>query len=120
MHVLECDDALAAAPRLRKAKMNRLLRGLGCVDAFHACDFLQLALRARRHAGLGAKAVGESLQPVNFALLVLMSRELLNIARRALHEVFVEVAAVPVQLAAFHRNDAVAEQIEKFPIVRDE
>ena len=73
----ERDHALAAALRLRKLEVDFLVVVDGRLDFFHALDLLELALRLRRLAGLGAEAVGEFLQRCDFALLVFVGGELL-------------------------------------------
>ena len=92
--VLQRDHALAAARRLRKAELDRLRLRSRRLDLLHPLDLLELALRLRGFAGLGAEAVGEFLQRRDLLLLVLVSGELLLFARRFLFDVVVVVAAV--------------------------
>ena len=118
-HILERDRAQPAARRLRKAKLDRLrLRGRR-VDFFHAIDLLELALRLRGLARLGAKAVGELLERRDFFLLILVGRELLFFARGFLLDVAVPVAAVTEQLRLRDLDDAADERVQKFAVVRN-
>ena len=54
-----------------------LVGRFGRLDFFHALDLLELALRLRGLAGLGAETVGEFLQLRDFGLLVFVGGEML-------------------------------------------
>src|SRR5882724_12809255 len=88
---------MAAARRLGKTEVHGFLASDRRLDFFHSLDLLQFALRLRRFAGLGAKAVGEKLERCDLLLLVLVSRELLFFAGRFLFDVTVPVPAVTIQ-----------------------
>ena len=102
----ERDDLLPAALRLRKTETDLALVIHRRLDLFHALDLLELALRLRRLAGLGAETVGELLQPRDFALLVFVGGQLLLLGGGALHEEIVVVAAITVELALPDFHDA--------------
>ena len=90
------------------------------LDFFHPVDLLELALRLRRLAGLGAETVGEFLQPRDVALLVFVGGEQLLLGGGALHEKIIVVAAITVELARADFHDAADDVIEKFAVVRND
>src|SRR5207302_7266639 len=57
--ILQNNDAMPAANRLRKMKLNCLSARDRRSDLFHSIDLLQFALGLRRLACLGPKAIGE-------------------------------------------------------------
>jgi hypothetical protein len=68
------------------------------LDLFHPLDLLELALRLRRLARLGAEPVGELLQLRDFRLLVFVGREMLLLPRRPLLDIGVVIAAIAMDL----------------------
>ena len=82
--VFQRDRLQPAARRLGKAELDRRRLRLGRLQTLHAGDLLELALRLAREAGLGAEAVGETLQALDLALLRFVSGHLLLAARDAL------------------------------------
>ena len=120
VNVLERHDALAAARGCGKAELDRLRFVHGRFDLVHALDLLEFRLRLRGFAGLGAEPVGELLQPLDVALLVLVGRQMLFRLRRALDEIFVVVAAISQQPALTDVHDAADELVQELAVVRDE
>src|ERR1700730_5208916 len=88
-------------------------------DFLHAIDLLQLALRLRCFARLGAKAIGEQLKRRDFFLLIFVSGELLFFARGFLFDVVVPVAAITNEFRVRDLDDAAYKLIQEFAIVRD-
>ena len=91
-------------------------RGL---DFLHPLDLLQLALRLRGLAGLGAKAIRELLKRGDFLLLILIGGKLLLFARNLFHEIFIVVSAVAVQAGVRDFHDGIHELIQELPIMGD-
>src|ERR1700682_5365575 len=106
LDIFQCDNAQAAAWRLGKMELDRFAARGWSGDFFHAVDLLQLALRLRSLARLGAKAVGEQLQRRDFFLLIFVSRELLLFARGFLFKVTVPVAAITNEFRVRDLDDA--------------
>jgi hypothetical protein len=61
MDILQPDDALPAALRLREGETDFFVVTRRRFDLLHAINLLELALRLRRFGSLGAEAVGELL-----------------------------------------------------------
>ena len=118
-HIFQRNRAQTTPGRLRKTEPDRSrLRGRRG-DFFHPIDLLQLALRLRRLARLGAKAIGKLLERRDLFLLVFVGRELLFFARRFLLHVAVPVPAIAEQLRVRDLDDAADERVQEFAIVRD-
>src|SRR5216110_1870826 len=100
---------MAAARRLRKTEVHGFLASDRRLDFFHPLDLLQFALRLRRFAGLGPKAIGEKLERRDLLLLVLVSRELLFFARCFLLDVAVPIPAITIQPSMSDLDDRTDE-----------
>ena len=120
MDVLQLDDAVAAALRLREMKMDTPAFLDRCFDLVHPLDLFELGLRLCRLAGLGAEAVGKILELLDFLLLVFVGRQQLHFVGLALDEVFVVIAPVPVQLRLPDFDDAADEFIQEGPVMRNQ
>ncbi len=122
LDVFQRDDLQAGARRLREAEIDllevlpRLLDG----DFLEALDLFLLRLGARSHRGLGAEAVDEFLEVGDLALLVLEESGLLLATGVLFVEVVVVVAGVFVERAALELEDAVAECVQEFAVVRND
>jgi len=67
-------------------------------DFVHALNLLELGLRLRGFAGLGAEAVCKLLQLFDFLLLVFVGGQQLHIVGFALDEIIVVITPVPENL----------------------
>ena len=99
--------------------MDGFLRGERRFDLLHPVDLLELALRLRSLAGLGAEAVGEFLERGDFLLLVFVRGELLFLAGGAFEDVFVPVATVAIEPLVGDLDDGADERVEEFAVMRD-
>ncbi len=117
--IFQRDHALTAARRLRKTEVHRLLARERRFDFFHPVNLLQFALRLRRLARLGPKAIGECLERRDLFLLILVGRELLLCARRLLFDVTVPVAAIPNESSMRDLDNRTDQLVQKLAVVRD-
>src|ERR1700720_4755955 len=117
MDIFERDDAQSASRRLREMELDRFAARDRGRNFFHAIDLLQLALRLRGFARLGAEAIGEQLERRDFFLLIFVSGQLLFFARGFLLDVVVPVAAIPNEFRVRDLDDAADKLIQKFAIV---
>ncbi len=114
-------DHLSSAPfRLRKTKSHLSFSGVRRLDFVHPIDLFTLALGLRSFGVFCPKAIDESLQPLNFSLLVLVGSQNLFLARGFLSDIFVVIAAVRYQFPLIDLNDSLGEGIQERPVVRDE
>ena len=121
VHVGERHHPLAGTLRLRKPKLtHRPFRGLGRLDFLHPVDLLELALRLRRLACLGAEAVRKGLQRLDFPLLIFVGGQLLFGTRILLPEVILVIATVPVEAASADLHNGTHELVEEFAVVRND
>ena len=120
INVLDPDDALAAALRLREGKTDLAFVAGRRFDFFHPVNLLELALRLRRLGRLGAETSCEVQQRPNLTLLIFVGGEELHFIGFALDEVIVVVAAIADEFALANLDDAADEAVEKFPVVRDD
>ena len=102
----------------RKLIVRPSLAGASILSMRSIC--LSLRLRLRGLGVLGAEAVGELLELLDLALLVLVGGELLLLLRLALAEIVVVVAAVADQLALADLDDAADELVQELAVVRDQ
>jgi hypothetical protein len=119
MDLVQRHHALAAAIGLRKLDVDFFVRGLRCVENIHALDLLQLALRLGRLARLRAEAGGKIAQLLDFSLLIFVGGEMLLLARLALLDVGIVVAAVAMDLFVADLENIIDERIQECAIVRD-
>ena len=105
MDVFQADDALAAALRLGKLKIDLAVVGRGSLDPFHALDLLQLALCLGRLGVLGAEPVHEDHETRDFTLLLLVGGQELLFVGLALFQVVIVTTLVADQpaIAGFRR-----------------
>ncbi len=110
LHVLQRDDTMAAALRLRKTETDRRPVAVRRLDhlLLEPLDLLHLALRLRGLGVLGAEAVHEQLHPVNLALLRFCRGDHRHLGGRALFEIRVVIARVAQQ--ARRRNSVMCVQ----------
>jgi len=115
----ERHDALAAAIWLGKLDMDFFVVRFGRVENIHALDLLELALRLRRLARLGAEPGGKIAQLLDFRLLVFISGKMLLLARLSLLDIGVVIAAIAMDLLVTDLEDVIHERIQEGAIVRD-
>ena len=89
-------------------------------DALHALERLETALRLTCLGGLGAEPLDERFHVANLALLAHIERGLLGELSGALRLEGRIVAAIGVHLPVLYVDDAVADAIEKFAIMRNQ
>ena len=119
---LQCDDAVAAALRLRKTETDRRPAAVRRLDHFllEPLDLLHLALRLRGLGVFRAEAVHEQLHPVNLALLRFRGGNHRHLGGRALFEIRVVISRVAQQARLAQLGDVRAKAVEKFAVVRNE
>ncbi len=119
VNLLQANDAMPAARRLRKTKVHGSLARDRRLDLLHPIDLLQLALGLRRFARLGPKPIGEKLQRRDLLLLVLIRGKLLLFPRHPLLDVAIPIPPITVQPSMRDLDDGTDELIQKFAVVRD-
>ena len=119
-HMFEDHGALSAPGWLGKAEFDGGFRVFRRGEALDAGQLFDALLGLGGFARLGAKAVDEILEVLDFALLVFVSRDVLLVAGLFLDKVVVVVAAVAVELLARDLDDSVANGIEEGAVVRND